>query len=124
MECPKTLGRHLLLELHDCPEHILKDTTFLESSLCQAAELMGATVVTSNFHTFSPYGVSGVVIIQESHLTIHSWPEHGYAAIDIFTCGQIDLPAGADYLMKQLKAGRSERQLFGRGPEVVSKVVG
>lgn len=112
------LGRHLLLELHDCPDQILKDTHFLETEMRAAAERMGATVVTSNFHTFSPYGVSGVVIIQESHLTIHTWPEHGYAAIDIFTCGKIDLLAGANYLTERLKAGRSEQQIFGRGPKV------
>jgi S-adenosylmethionine decarboxylase len=109
------LGRHILLELYDCPLHLLSDIEGLERALRAAAEAMGASVVTSNFHQFSPYGVSGVVIIQESHLTIHTWPEHRYAAIDIFTCGDIELERGVQYLQEELQAQRSHWGLHRRG---------
>lgn len=115
MEDKKELGRHIILELYDCPEHRLNDIPLLESSLCQAAGAMGATVVTSRFHQFAPHGASGVVIIQESHLTIHTWPEYRYAAVDIFTCGEIDMERGVQYLEKALAAGRSDWRLLKRG---------
>ena len=76
---------------------------------------MGAIVVSTDFHAFSPYGVSGVIIIQESHLTIHTWPEHQYAAIDIFTCGELDIEAGLKHLTQCFNAGRSWQKEFARG---------
>lgn len=81
------LGRHLLLELKICNEEVLDDLGFLKDCLNEAAIQSGATVVGESFYHFSPYGVSGVVNIAESHISIHTWPEHGYAAVDIFTCG-------------------------------------
>lgn len=104
-----------MLELYGCPADLLKAKEPLEAHLKAAAETMGATVVTSNFHQFSPYGISGVVIIQESHLTLHTWPEHGYAAVDLFTCGEIDLEAGIAYLASAFRSERSEWQLYERG---------
>jgi S-adenosylmethionine decarboxylase proenzyme len=119
----KALGKHILLELYDCPQVMMSDTQALEDHLCQAAEVMGATLVDKRFHQFSPYGVSGVVIIQESHLTIHTWPEYAYAAIDIFTCGEIDLEAGVEYLKKALQSGRSACQQIERGLDLKFKEV-
>ena len=81
------LGRHLLIELKDCNEEVLNDLDFLKRCLHDAAEQIGATVVNECFYEFSPHGISGVLIIAESHVCIHTWPEHGYAAVDIFTCG-------------------------------------
>ena len=81
------LGRHLLLELKGCDKEVLNDTGFLREVLLAAAGAAGATVLGESFHHFNPHGVSGVVIIAESHLCIHTWPEYGYAAVDIFTCG-------------------------------------
>ncbi|WP_282775333.1 adenosylmethionine decarboxylase [Phaeodactylibacter xiamenensis] len=111
----QALGRHVLLELYQCPAELLKAEGELEEFLKAAAELMGATVVTSNFHQFSPYGISGVVIIQESHLTLHTWPEHRYAAVDIFTCGEIDLEAGIEYLIQAFRAETADWKLYERG---------
>jgi S-adenosylmethionine decarboxylase proenzyme len=82
------LGRHLLLELKDCNPEVLNNLEFLKSSLTETAVQIGATVIGDSFHQFSPQGVSGVVIISESHLFIHTWPEYGYAAVDVFTCGE------------------------------------
>ncbi len=81
------LGRHFLLELKDCDRDLLNDLNSLKKFLREAAVECGAEVLGESFHRFSPQGVSGVVVIAESHLFIHTWPEHGYAAVDIFTCG-------------------------------------
>jgi len=98
-----TLGRHLLSEFYDCDPNVLNNVTLIEDVMCKAAEIAGATIVQKNFHHFSPYGVSGVVVIAESHLAIHTWPEYGYAAIDLFTCGDsVDPLVAYDFLREQL----------------------
>lgn len=82
------LGRHILVEYFGCPTDILNDVPLIEESMVAAAKDADATVINATFHHFSPFGVSGVVVIQESHLAIHTWPEYGYAAVDLFTCGE------------------------------------
>jgi len=89
------LGTHLLIELKDCKTTSLDDVEKIEEALLTAARKAKATIIESRFHRFSPFGVSGVVVIAESHLTIHTWPEYGYAAVDIFTCGETLQPAVA-----------------------------
>ena len=81
------LGRHLLVDFYDCDNSILDDVTDLEKRLVESAVWANSTVIKSVFHHYSPYGVSGVVVIAESDITIHTWPEYGYAAVDVFTCG-------------------------------------
>ena len=81
------LGTHVLVELRDCDATALNDLRIVESALIDAARRISATIIGHAFHQFSPQGVTGVVIIAESHICIHTWPEHGYAAVDIFTCG-------------------------------------
>lgn len=83
----RALGRQLLVELHDCHAATLKKVDAVRDALTSAAKAARATIVGVAFHEFSPFGVSGVVIIAESHISIHTWPEHRYAALDIFTCG-------------------------------------
>lgn len=80
------LGRQTLLDLHECDAGRISDVPWVKRSLVEAVRAAGGTVVRTVFHRFKPWGVSGVVIIAESHLAIHTWPEHGYAAIDLFTC--------------------------------------
>ena len=110
------LGRHLLLDLHGCPAPLLDDIHALERHLAQAARSAGATVINTTFHRFSPFGVSGVVVIQESHLSIHTWPESGFAAIDIFTCGAGADPArAADHLQRALQATHCDIRNISRG---------
>jgi len=99
------LGKHLLLELQDCNKEVLNDLSFLRNALVTAAINCGATVLGESFHPFNPQGVSGVVIIAESHLSIHTWPEYGYAAADIFTCGTSVQPEkAAEVLIEKLGA--------------------
>lgn len=99
------LGKHLLLELKDCNREVLDDLSFLQNTLIFAAETAGATVLKEYFHQFAPHGVSGAVIIAESHLTLHTWPEHGYAAVDIFTCGDtVQTELAAQLLIERLES--------------------
>jgi len=99
------LGKHLLLELKDCDREVLNDLSFLKSTLTAAATDAGANVLGESFNQFSPHGVSGAVIIAESHLFIHTWPECGYAAADIFTCGDSVRPEkAASILIRKLGA--------------------
>ncbi len=78
---------HTLIELHGCDTGLLNDPAALKELLLEAVRRGQGTIVTDVFHTFSPHGVSGIIVIAESHVAIHTWPEHGYAAIDLFYCG-------------------------------------
>jgi S-adenosylmethionine decarboxylase len=89
------LGKHLLLELKDCDTGLLNDMEYLREVLSDVARLIGGTVIKDSFYQFSPQGISGVVIIAESHLSIHTWPEYGFAAVDVFTCGEVIEPSKA-----------------------------
>jgi S-adenosylmethionine decarboxylase proenzyme len=84
----KALGRHVLVEFYNCDVQALKEVDLVKQSMIDASLAAGATIVESVFHTFNPWGVSGVVVISESHLAIHTWPEYGYASVDLFTCGE------------------------------------
>lgn len=96
------LGKHLLLELKDCEAGVLNSVESVREIMMAAARAAGATIVDVSFHEFNPFGVSGMVIIAESHLSIHTWPEYGYAAVDVFTCGDIIEPIdAARYLIKK-----------------------
>lgn len=100
------LGTHLTLEYYDCSAKILADAGKMEAAFIAAAKCSGATVLGSNFHAFEPQGVSGFVIIAESHFSVHAWPEYGYAAVDIFTCGDtIDFDAAIKYLREAMHSG-------------------
>jgi S-adenosylmethionine decarboxylase proenzyme len=84
----QALGRQILVEFYDCDAEILNDVERVEHVMLQATRASKANIISHNFHKFSPHGVSGVVVIAESHVAIHSWPEYNYAAVDIFTCGE------------------------------------
>lgn len=99
------LGSHLLVELKDCSSEILNNLDEVRSAMVSAARESGATIVDVSFHEFNPFGISGMVIIAESHLSIHTWPEYGYAAVDIFTCGDIIKPVdAARYLIERFRS--------------------
>ncbi len=99
------LGTHLLVELKDCNPAILKNLDEVSDAMVNAAKDAKATIVDVSFHEFNPFGVSGMVVIAESHLSIHTWPEYHYAAVDIFTCGDIIKPeVAANYLIKRFES--------------------
>ena len=110
------LGKHVLLELYDCDRDTLNDPARIETILNEAAVRSGATVVDSVFHTFNPHGVSGVVVIAESHIAAHTWPEYGYAPLDVYTCrDDVDPMVARDYLVEVLNAAESEYVELFRG---------
>ncbi len=86
------LGTHLLVELRDCNPAILNSLDNVRDALVSAAKEAKATIIDISFHEFNPFGISGMVVIAESHLSIHTWPEYCYAAVDIFTCGDVIKP--------------------------------
>lgn len=110
------LGRHILVEFNGCNPDILNDVAVIEEAMVEGARKAGATVIQSTFHHFSPFGVSGVVVIQESHLAIHTWPEYGYAAVDLFTCGEtVDPWVSFDHLKLAFKAANHSSIEMHRG---------
>ncbi len=123
-----SLGRHLLLELYDCSSEILSNLETVRATLVEAAKRAEATIIDVVFHEFNPFGVSGVVVIAESHLSIHTWPEYRYAAVDIFSCGESLKPAeAASYLVEQFGPSRAscvevKRGVFTSSVALLSRV--
>jgi S-adenosylmethionine decarboxylase len=118
------LGKHLLVELMDCDHELLNDIEYLRAALSDVATQIGATVIKDSFYQFTPQGVSGVVIIAESHVSIHTWPEHNFAAVDVFTCGDVIKPRDAiEPLTAKLKARSVTSMEVKRGMLSTEKVV-
>ncbi len=112
----KALGRHVLTEFYGCRSDILDQLEPIKSLMEQAALYSGATIIDSRFHHFNPYGISGVVIIAESHLAIHTWPEFQYASIDIYTCGDtVDPWKAYQYLKEHLNPATDTKLELLRG---------
>jgi len=112
----KALGRHILIEYYDCDPDILDNIQDIERVMKEAAVRSGSTIVESIFRKFDPHGISGVVMIAESHLAIHSWPEHRYAAVDIFTCGEnVDSLVAYEFLKDAFGAQDAEIRELLRG---------
>ncbi|RLB12536.1 MAG: S-adenosylmethionine decarboxylase proenzyme [Deltaproteobacteria bacterium] len=112
----KSLGKHIILEVHGVDSKLLNDIKKIEDIMSKAVRLCGATIIKPFFHQFSPHGVSGVIVIAESHFSIHTWPEYGYAALDLFTCGdQISPDDAVGYLKKEMNAGQIHMMEIKRG---------
>ena len=112
----EALGKHMLLEFYDCDYEKLNDESYILNILNEAARVAEATILDSSFHRFKPQGVSGVILIAESHISIHTWPERLYAAIDIFSCSEALLMTQAkNYLKQALDAKSVEEKAIYRG---------
>lgn len=112
----QALGRQILVEFYDCDPNVLNDVNLIEKYMVEACDVANATIVKTVVHKFSPYGVSGVVVIAESHVAIHTWPEYNYAAVDIFTCGETISPWTIyKYLENKLKCKNSSMMELKRG---------
>ncbi len=117
----KTIGRHLIAEYYDCQQDLLNSVAFIRDMMLRSATEMGATVVGETFHAFSPHGVSGTVVIAESHLSIHTWPENGYVAVDIYTCGGLNPNIAFAQIGRELGAATGRQQEILRGlPDEIS----
>lgn len=110
-----TVGRHVLAELYECDQNVINDIDYIREQMLLGADKIGATVVGSSFHRFSPSGISGVVIIAESHLSVHTWPESHYVAMDIYTCGNLDPVPGIEFIGLSLGSQRCRIQVILRG---------
>ncbi len=112
----RALGFQLLVEFFDCDRNLLNDVGRIEAILHEVVAAAGAGVVKTVIHQFSPQGISGVVLISESHVTIHTWPENGYAAVDVFTCGDRQVAEKIrDLLEDRLVAGGVRVRAIERG---------
>lgn len=112
----KALGRQILVEFYDCNSDVINDVSQVESILLEATRASRASIISHNFHKFSPHGVSGTVVIAESHVAIHTWPEYNYAAVDIFTCGEtIDPWIIQDYIKTSFEAQNVSSMELKRG---------
>lgn len=99
------LGIQMMLDLNECNPDLLDDLDYIKEAMTQVAEEVGAHVIGESFHRFDPQGVTGVLAIAESHIFIHTWPEYGYAAADIFTCGTSFEPRrAAQILVERLQS--------------------
>ncbi|MDX1389205.1 MAG: adenosylmethionine decarboxylase [Acidobacteriota bacterium] len=110
-----TTGRHLLVEYSGCDAGILNDPKGLEALMKRGVVAARATTLGTIFRRFAPQGVSGVVVLEESHFSIHTWPEYGYAAVDFYTCGDC-IPDEAHRILREgLGASASEVMAIDRG---------
>ena len=110
-------SKHLLLELYRCDYEKLNDESFLRCTLNRAAKLAKATVLNLMSNKFEPQGVTAIALLAESHISIHTWPESKYSAVDIFTCGQNMLPElASQYLIEALKAEEHSLRVIERNP--------
>lgn len=110
------LGQHTLYDFHGCQAEALRDTEKLRDAMLAGIRAAGGTIVNQTFHTFSPHGVSGVVVIAESHVTIHTWPEYNYAAVDVFSCGaKLQHAVIRDAIRLALAAEKIVERNFSRG---------
>ena len=113
-------GIHCIAELYDCPRGLLDDESFITGALRGAVEEGLATLLHEVSHRFHPQGVTALGLIAESHVAIHTWPEVGYAAVDVFTCGdRADAGKACEYLARTLKSGRHTIRKLTRGLDVV-----
>ncbi len=104
MKTRSDFGKHYLIDLRDCDPEIIKSVDHTREIVLRAAKECGATILDDHFHQFHPIGVSGVVLIAESHISIHTWPESGFAAADIFTCGEMKPQVAIDIMREGFRA--------------------
>lgn len=109
------LGRHLLAEFYNCSSEVLNNENRIAEIMTAALELSKATIVKPFFHKFSPHGVSGIIVIAESHLAVHTWPEYSFAAVDLFSCGNFDFIETLKFIRDSLKSDNYSIQDIKRG---------
>ena len=113
------VGKHCILELYECDQIRLNDEAFVRTIVTSASKIAGATLLNMITHKFEPQGVTGLALLAESHISVHTWPESGYAAIDVFTCGKQTIPEKACQLLaKEFCAKKYSLRSFSRQTEI------
>ncbi len=116
---PAVLGRHLLLDMRGVAPAPLADAALVERVLYEAAHAAGATPVDGRFQHFGPgFGVTGVLLLKESHISIHTWPEYGFAAVDVFMCGNARPELAIDVIRAAFAPAAFHVRDEARGPAV------
>ena len=111
-----SLGKQIFVEFYNCSTNVINDVAEIEKFMNIAALKANATIIKSIFHKFAPQGVSGVIVIAESHFAIHTWPEHNYASLDLFTCGnKINELNAIQFLKKKFVSNKYEIKKINRG---------
>ncbi len=111
----QNVGRHCILELYECDQAKLNDEAFVRTTITSSAKIAGATLINLMTHSFKPQGVTGLALLAESHISIHTWPEIAYAAIDVFTCGNHTMPENAcEFFSKEFAAKKSSLKNIAR----------
>ena len=125
LQATDMVGKHCILELYDCDPARLDDEAFLRTTITTAAKRAGATLLNLITHSFEPQGVTGLALLAESHISIHTWPESGYAAVDVFTCGDHTMPEQACTVLRdELRAQRHAlRSFLRKTPAAVARTV-
>lgn len=118
-----TNGQHLVIDAFECQKEILNNAAELEELLTKAIKQLGMEILSSHFHSFTPQGVTGVIGISTSHFSIHTWPEHGYAALDLYTCGMQDIWPALEEVLNKIQAKRTAVYELTRGGEFHNKPV-
>lgn len=120
------VGSHCILELYECPNHLLNDFEFISRALKEAVKEAQSTLLKEVTHQFEPYGITALALLAESHISVHTWPEIGYVAVDMFTCGEHAQPEKAcNYLTKAFKANKHVLLTLPRGrisPEIQKRL--
>lgn len=109
------LGTHYLAEFFNCDRQKINDIAHIERIMIEATERSGARMIKPFFHQFNPHGISGVIVIAESHFAIHTWPEHGYAAVDLFSCADFDYKSALKHIRVSIGAEYYSVELIRRG---------
>ena len=112
----ENIGYQVLIDIYECDYNLMEDMEYIKAMMIDVARILKTNIRQIAFEKFQPYGISGVLIISESHITIHTWPEYNYVGIDIFTCSKkIDYHKTIEYLLKKLKTKKYEIKEFKRG---------
>ncbi len=112
----KTLGLHILADLYGVDPHLIDRVEDIKDLLETAVRTAGLTKISSHYFQFQPHGATGVILLAESHISIHTWPEHGLATVDVFTCGDPEKAHRAmEYIIEYLKPERVEQKVHQRG---------
>ena len=109
------LGRHFIAEFYKCSQVKINDPESVERIMTEAARISGATIIKPFFHSFSPQGVSGIIVISESHFAIHTWPEHSYAAVDLFSCSDFKYRDALKYIKDNFESDEYLVNVINRG---------
>ena len=121
-ELGNQIGKHCILDLYECDPIKLNDEAFVRTTLTTSAKNAGATLLNLITHRFEPYGVTGLALLAESHISIHTWPENRYAACDVFTCGDHTMPEKAcELIAQEFMAGYKTLQSFSRKTSMPKK---